>query len=382
MNLSIISIIPIELYTLKRRKLCEENLLKSQSIYHLNNGLNDIFSEIGGSTSSIYDVSPILSESTTIAFHESSICFCVQKTFHNWELNHSSITKELEQRNKYHSLIINNDSSNPVHSLLEEICRSVQEDTYGVIQPSYVFSFYIIECIENIDMLNKQELMKLVEPSIIDMDDMLSTECDASSTKTHIKQSAVDRIVDIDISNKSETYISWATIVSVVNSNDKNKTQNLLTALEYRLQIVWNRCYSVSQYIEKVFDGKVQTNDVTELYWSFARTLDDAKSVLSSTFSTRADRIFEEMINTSKIEGEITRLEQKIRLLEKYIDQKNSLQSKKYQKTIELLLFITALASLAQVFFPMPISIFSENIEIAIMILVGLIGVVAIFKSK
>ncbi len=382
MKLSVTSIIPIELYTLKRRKLCEESLLKSKTIFPLDNGLNKIFSEVGGNASSIYGVSPNLSESTAIAFHESSICFCVEKTLDNWELNHSSISKELEQRNKYHNLIINNDSSNPVYALLKEICRSLQEESYGSIQPSYVFSFYILDRTTNTDMINKQELMKLVEPSIIDMDDMLSTECDASNTQTHIKQSAIDRITDIDISNKSETYISWATIVSVVNSNDMKKTQNLLTALECRLQITWNKCYAVSQYVEKVFDGGAKAKNISELYWSFARTLDDAKSVLSSTFSSRADRIFKEMIDTSKIESEITRLEQKISLLEKYINQRNSIQGKKYQKTIELLLFITALTSLIGIFFPVPISIFNENIEISIIILVGFVGIIAIFKSK
>ncbi|MBE8189704.1 MAG: DUF302 domain-containing protein [Candidatus Thioglobus sp.] len=53
-----------------------------------------------------------------------------------------------------------------------------------------------------------------------------------------------------------------------------------------------------------------------------------------------------------------------------------------YQKTIELLLFITALASLAQIFFPIPISVFSQNTGFAIMFLVAILGFFAIFKSK
>ncbi len=373
MRLSIISIIPIELYTTKRRDLCEQIFAKNQ--YSIGNEAQ-IFTEISGSSSSLYKIS----ESITIAFHNSGLCFCVQKDADNWKLDHQSISNELKKRNEYHNSIIQNKVSNPIYGLLNNINKILPMETYEKAAPSYVFSFYVLEKNKN-DSINKQELMKLVEPSIIDMDDMLSSKFD-SNAEAQIKQSAINDIIDIDISNKSEIYMSWATIVSVVNGESYDKTLNLLSALEMRLQIVWNQCYSISQYVENVFDNKINITNISELFWSFSKTLDDAKSVLSSTYSSRADKIFQEMLKTSKIKGEILRLEQKVILLEKFIEQKNIIQSKKYQKTIELLLFITALASLAQIFFPIPISVFSQNTGFAIMFLVAILGFFAIFKSK
>ena len=317
-----------------------------------------------------------------MAFHESSLCICITKTVNDWKLDHASITAELGRRNKDHQAIINNTHASPVHDILKEIQKYSGKSLYGKFSASYVFSFYILEKNED-DQIDKYQIMKLIEPSTIDMDDMLSTDTTPANTRTTIKQNAIDSIKDVDISNSSETYISWATILSLSAPGEATqKNINLLTALEMRLQIVWNRCYSVSQYIEKVFAGENMAKDINELFWSFSRTLDDAKSVLSSTFSSRSESLFHEMIKTSKIEGEISRLEQKVILLEKYIDQRNTLQSKKYQKTIELLLFITAIASLSQVFFPVPISIFNEGIELGIVAAITLLGIYAIFKSK
>jgi len=188
---------------------------------------------------------------------------------------------------------------------------------------------------------------------------------------------------DVDISSHATTYITWATIVS--SSEDSywaDRTKSLLSALECRLQIVWNRCYSVSKFIDDVFDRKNKPRDIEELYWSFAKTLDDARSVLSSTYSSRADRLFSKMISTSKLRGEIERLEQKVNLLEKYIEQHNLKRNRKYQKTIELLLFITALASLAQIFFPLPMSFLPTYGEYIFMSSVAIIGALAIYKSR
>lgn len=382
MKLHIISIIPIELYTCSRRKLIEEKLLGNRIIYPTEHRIKSIFCEIGGDSASVFDLSPVYLESTFIAFHESSLCICINKVVDEWILDHTSISSALEKRKNYHASIINNGGASPVYSFISEIQGLLPKNEYGEISPLYVFSFYVIENNQN-DAVDKNEIMKFVEPSAIDMDDMLSTECDSSSAQEKLKQSAIDGMADVDISNTSETYISWATIVSLSDSGESAKrSRDLLTVLEIRLQIVWNRCYSVSQYIENVLDDKIKTTDITELFWSFSRTLDDAKSVLSSTLSSRAARLFLEMGRTSKIEGEISRLDQKLSLLEKYIEQRNAMQSKKYQKTIELLLFVTALASLAHVFFPIPVDAFHENIEFGIMIVVAILGVYAIFKRK
>lgn len=376
-----ISIIPLELYTKQNRIQLEQGLLAQGRIHKTEDKVQQIFAEIGGLSSQIYHANMQGMSHFYIAFHESSLCLCTIKETPNWLLEHRHIVAELQTRNSLHAAIIDNNKQSPVHDFLQSAQALISSKKYGSLQVNYVFSFYVIQQTSP-EPVNKLNIMKLAEPSLIDMDDMLSTECD-TPTCQEVKENAANYLQDVDISGNSETYISWATIVSIChNEESARKTIDLLIALEIRLQIIWNRCYAISYYIEEVFDNDTHVSSVDELFWSFSRTLDDAKSVLSSTFSSRIEVLFREMIKTSKAEGEINRLEQKISLLEKYIDQKNAALNKKYQKTIELLLFITAIASLAQVFFDMPISILPKTVELAIVILLTLLGIFAIFKSK
>jgi len=383
LRLHIVSIVPIELFTKKRSTLVESTLLAKKQIYEAENDVANIFKEISGNGSKFYSVSPLVGPGVYVAFHESSACIYIEKAIEGWVLNRESVTRELAARNLYHKEIIANSESSPANGLMAEILSIIPDSEYGGSRINYVFSFYVVEGVVN-DNEESSSLKIFAEPSLIDLDDMISTQCEDSmdfSNADGIKTGYVDSLSDIDISSNAKTYITWATIVSVVDEHQASRTKSLLAALECRLQIVWNRCYSVSEFIDSVFECTDKPRDIGELYWSFAKTLDDAKSVLSSTYSSRADRFFSEMIQTSKINGEINRLEQKINLLEKYIDQNSLKLNKKYQKTIELLLFITALASLTQVFFPLPMS-FLPAAEYVVMGILAAVGVLAIYKSR
>jgi hypothetical protein len=384
MKLHIASIVPIELFTKKRSTLVEGALLENKKIYEVDNEVSNIFNEISGNGSKFYSVSPLFGGGVYLAFHESSACIYIEKTIDDWVLNRETVTRELAARNLYHKEIITNSKKSPANGLVTEILSIIPDSEYGVGKINYVFSFYVVEGVVTGED-ESSNLKIFAEPSLIDLDDMLSTQCEDSLDPLNayeIKTDYVESLSDIDISSNVKTYITWATIVSVVNESQVGRTKSLLAALECRLQIVWNRCYSVSEFIDSVFECTDKPSDVGELYWSFAKTLDDAKSVLSSTYSSRADRFFAEMIQTSKISGEIDRLEQKINLLEKYIEQNSLKLNKKYQKTIELLLFITALASLAQVFFPLPMSVLPASAEYVVMGVLAVVGVLAIYKSR
>lgn len=379
MNLNKISIIPIELYTTNCRSLCEILLLENNFINKVESDLKNVFLELADGNASVYELSPMIFENALVVFNESSMCFCLQRFHSDWTINDQSILEELKERNLFHKKIIQNNQESPISKVIS--CLNSESIVVRELKASYVFSFFILENFTN-EKIKESHLIQLIEPSIIDMDDMISSNIDNSVVDDSLSKAVLSNYDDVDLSDKVQTYISWATIVSVISKKDNNKTKNLLTALELRLQIVWNKCYCISQYIEEIFEGKNKAENISELYWSFARTLDDAKSVLSSTLSSRADRIFKELIDTSKVEGEITRLEQKVNLLDKYIDHKNTVRSKKYQVTIELLLFITAIASLAQIFFTIPINFINNQVEIFLMIVLSVLGVVAIYKSK
>lgn len=383
MKISAVSVVPVELYTSGRKDMCENRLKKDGLIRARPGKIKDIFSEIAGESAAVYEIAPDARPpefSALVAFENSSACFCIERELSGWTADHASICAELENRKKFHHAIIGGGENGPLRRILREMNEAAPAASYGAAAPCYAFSFYVIQK-EKGEAADAGELMKLAEPSAINMDDMLSAAGDAPPPRAGMKPSVLRNIKDADISAASETYVSWAAVVSITDEENFGKTKNLLAALEIRLQIIWNRCYSVSRYIEKVFDGEAKTDDVSELFWSFSRMLNDANSVLSSTLSSRADKIFKEMVETSKVGGEIARLEQKVSLLEKYIGQQNAAGNRKYQKTIELMLFITAIASLTAVFFPLPVPAPSW-LGAAVIAAVAVLGIYAIFKSK
>ena len=150
-------------------------------------------------------------------------------------------------------------------------------------------------------------------------------------------------------------------------------------SLEAGLQLVWNRCYTTSNFSDDIFNSKSKISDINKFYWSFVNSLDDAKSVLSSTLSSRASAVFDELIKTSRVAGEIDRLKDKVDLLEKYLHQQREKTSLKYQRTIEALLFVTALSQVVPLFFQMPV--FTDQLVGEIIIgLLFLLGLVAILR--
>jgi hypothetical protein len=382
MILHTISVVPIEFFTDKRTIAVENKLVAQRLLYACDEDVSKIFCEVGGIGARLYSFSPIVCRGAKLAFHESSGCIYFERQTSPWHPTRDRVLEELIRRNAHHRNIIANEVPGDLGALLAVLRSACPSDDFGEVSLNYVFSFYILEHPDgpSIDFLH---LKILAEPSLVDLDDALSTEINGIyDISAEIKDCYLDELSDVDIANNASTYITWATIVSVTEPAWTVRTKSLLAALECRLQIVWNRCYSISQFVDKVFQDEEKPKSVQELYWSFSRTLDDAKAVLSSTYSSRADRLFSEMVLTSKVKGEIERLEQKVSLLEKYMDEKDRQQSRKYQKTIELLLFVTALASLAQLFFPLPLAFMPEFAAEVLIVSIAIIGGVAIWKTR
>jgi len=339
--------------------------------------------ELGGEGCEIYEITGDYAGQLCLVVQDSGICLVVNQPEKEFRLSEEGIRRELVDRNKWHSSVIEGHGGGIVHQVVQDIRAAVSGEHFGSPKVNYVFSFYTITPGPSIDELDDNLLRLLAEPSLLDIDDMLSTECGSGVCgNTAVKQSFLNEIEDCDLAHSSKTFITWATIVSFVNDTDAMRTRTLLAALECKLQLVWNRCYSVSEFIDSVFQEKSSPKDVSELYWSFVRALDDARAVISSTFSTRANRFFAEMVRTSRVDGEVERMSQKIELLEKYIEQRNDRRNRVYQKSIELLLFVTALASLAQVLFPLPLKGVPESSGYIIVGMAAIVGSLAIFKAK
>lgn len=380
MRLHFISLVPIEFYTPKRLRDVERGLLNNGVLAPEEGGVAPVFSELTSNKGRFYKM-PNAQRDLMVAMHESSACVYMSSVYEDWAINRESVLAILKERNQLHEKILSAASDNPIGDLMSGIRQFAKSEEWSSPDLNYVFSFFVIE--KSGETLPSEDILAMVEPSLIDADDMVSStpNFDTDISK-NLKRDYAESLTDVDISNNAETYISWATVVSIVEPGLLDKTKDLLVALECRLQIVWNRCYSISKYTNDVFDKEITPDDIDELYWNFAKLFDDAKSVLTATYSSRADGLFVEMIRTSKLTNEIDRVEKKINLLEKHIDQRNAKRARKYQKAIEILLFATAVASLTELFLPLPLTVLPEPANYAIIGLFFLLGIYVIIKNK
>lgn len=382
MNIHSISIVPIELFTIKIAKKLENDLILRKILFECSEPVQEVFQEIAPIGARIHKVSELYGNNIYIAFSESSLCLYYENILENIDLTLGVVYDLLNSRKRTHCDVINNDLGSPIKNIIDTIKIFTDKAIYKV-NINYVFSFYLIKTDKLEIDKNKTYFKILAEPSFIDLDDMISSQSKLIAfNDAKLDPVKLSSIRDVDLFGSVETYVTWATIVSIIyDPKDFISTKNLLISLELRLQIIWNRCYSLSLFIDELLDGKFRTLNIDEIYWSFARTLDDARAVLSSTFSTRASKLFEEMILTSKVAGEIDRLNLKVNLLEKFIENRARKENLKYQKAFQVLLFVTALASLVQIAIPIPIM---ENQQLSWLIisLVSLLGLFIILRSK
>ncbi len=309
----------------------------------------------------------------------SSICLSIQYEVEFEKIEEIDLINELKKRNRYHKSIINGKAESPL-SFLKKPLTDISSNK-SIYKPiiNYVFSFYVFERSED---FSENKIKLLLEPSMVGLDDMLSSNHNIDGFDLSSLDFSKLKLKDIDLFCYSNTYISWVTLVTLVEEKYFANTLNLLIALETRLQLIWNKCYSTGLYIDKIIEDKIQIRNIDELYWNSAKILVEAKSIVSSTLSSRGNAFFEEMIKTSNLEGEIFRLEKKINLLDKYVSKINNRVNLRYQKSIEILLLITALASLIQLLLPIPIFSLSKIFSYILILLVTILGVFFILKRK
>ncbi|GAA6198754.1 hypothetical protein NBRC116598_42010 [Pseudophaeobacter arcticus] len=316
-------------------------------------------------------------------FCETALCIAIDNERSYEALTEDLVSSELQDRAEHHASLIEDKGEVVVHTVMTEICQALSMSQI-IPKVSYVFGSYCLSGENKISDKEKSLLKILAEPSIIDVDDMLASS-EYTTADIHFPDPdhrLFQRTSDIDPSALTTTYVTWASVVSYsMDQSVSNRTKDLIICLEARLQATWNRCYAFSEYADQVFERKQKVKDFDQLYWQFVRVLDDAKSTISSTFSTRAGEFFAEMVRTSHLEGEIARLEMKLGLVEKFVEQDKERRNAVYQKTIEGLLFIAAVGSLIQVLLPVPL-IQNERIAWSIITGLSLLGVLAILRVK
>jgi hypothetical protein len=386
MDVRYVQIVPIELYSEANREAARSALFQERLIHKsmTDSELRDLVHEISPTGTEFYSVRIDGHRRATvdIVFCETTLCLVVVHDLgEGHALDFDLLDHVLTRRATEHAEIIAQKNA-LIQPVMDCLNARFSNGRYP-IRPNYVFGFCCLCRDARLSEDCKSILKVMSEPSIVDVDDMLSSTRRAlvAADLPPSDHRVFGRVVDVDPSTKSTTYVTWASIVSyTMDQGSFERTLHLLIALQVRLQSTWNRCYSFRLLSDDVLSGSHKNTDIEALFWQFARVLDDARSVLSSTFSSRADQIFRAMVRTSNLDGEISRLNTKLHLVRDYIETVRQKRSLLYQKTVEMLLFVAAVASVMQVLLPVPV-IESASLSYTILICLVLVGVFAILKS-
>ena len=236
-----------------------------------------------------------------------------------------------------------------------ELLKRYRDDGLSL---NYAFTFYSI-CDENFTEDYEQHLKILAEPSVINMDDMLSS-VDTSilyNSETIINNEILESIKDVDLYSEQKTFITWASIVTLSKKQDVFvKNHITLSLIELLVQRIWNLCYSqninLNNYITNI---DTKSKDINGVIIDTYRILIESKNCVSATYSSRLSSIYSAIVESSQLSKNIEDLEQKLNYLIVFVNSMNQGKNRYLQQSSEILLFLIAIAQVLPLFFDLPI---------------------------
>lgn len=235
--------------------------------------------------------------------------------------------------------------------------RSVLTEETKAYLPSYVFSFSIIHAGRKLTAAEDKIVKLHAQPALLGIEDTPGLRRKTADSPT-LRADLLEGIQDCDTITGVHTYCTWATVNSTIESRDVElflDTAGILLMLELKLQATWNKCSVLSNYCDRVARKREAGNLGRRLSWLLVGTLDDARTIVNSMASDRVNRLFQEIVETSGLEGEILRAERKLQLVNELLDWERERQGMLYQRTTETLLLIVAVAQAASLFFDGPV---------------------------
>lgn len=223
---------------------------------------------------------------------------------------------------------------------------------------NYAFTFYSVYDYAY-NSANEQHLKVLVEPSIINMDDMLSSADTyvEYTAKTEVNKKLLDSIQNIDMSNEQETYITWASIVSLSRNRGMCiRNHIMLTQIEILIQRIWNMCYTQNNELNDLITNiKSQTVDIHAVIVDTYQILIESKNCISATYSSRISNLYKAIVESSQLKNNTQDLEQKLNYLIVFANSINQNKNRRIQESSEIMLFMIAIAQVVPLFFDLPL---------------------------
>lgn len=289
------------------------------------------------------------------------------------------ITSALKNRSKFVKDILSFQSKD---EQLTHFLSLVKESPYQV-RINYVFTFFGIFDPRFSDAKAIHAKI-LAEPSIINLDDMLSSDVSqvVYNKGSEIDESIADSVEDIDLNGSQWTFVTWASLVTVARK-EMQAVQNHLVAilLELRTQYIWNLSYDQGMVIDNLLAAKKpHTAGTTKIVADSYHILLEAKSFASATLSSRFSRLNKAIIQTSQLSDITGTLDQKLNYLIVFADMAGKEEVKRASTVSEVLLFLVALAQVFPLFFDMPLS-GTKVLGYITIPLLSVLGIWLIFKK-
>lgn len=227
------------------------------------------------------------------------------------------------------------------------------------VTPPYTLSFFYIPAAASAQLHTEkgmQGLSALVEPSQIMRSELTDAVDDRTYCAKMIATLNVERLQkeyhDSDIKAGSTTFCSWAGMVAF---DGQGTDLPYLESLEIRLQCAWLRANFVRQWAEQqLSESSLEPEELTKVAAEITPLVRQSRRLINATASTREQELFDELVETSDLEREIVGAEEAIEDVRKQIDIARSVVRRRYNKTVEALLFLLAMLQLVPFVFEVP----------------------------
>lgn len=280
---------------------------------------------------------------------------------------------------------------NSVQSKKEKYRKSSQ-DTWEYNGLSYVMtiSFLISKKIPNdydkMNILDKKNLLIMLEPSIVHEEDSLmitldsiNNEKDLYNFDPNLFESPNNWLKNKDIG----IYISWAAVLFYMEKWDE-QYYSFIESLEVDLQAMWLYVYCLYRDTLTKTSNTKKVSELKRNLYEFSRKYNEFKNIDDSSMPTYFPTIRNEIINTSKIEEE---KEKYVQYLEFCIEETTSInieKQKKYSWLNEILLYIIAFIQIAPMLYKLLLGQYTELVlwPIILMAIIIIISIVIIIRKE
>ena len=378
------SIIPIKFndaeFTRKIETYCKHNSIVSDYTYY--GGLINLkaIPDINTNFLRLYHI-PSHKTDIQCAFCETTLTIIL-----TWKNNYKDyfelVNNSLSKRKKLVQRVLNYNPKDEQLKPLLNVIKKYENDGVGI---NYAFTFYSIYD-NNFTQSCEQHIKVLAEPSLINMDDMLSS-IDINTTysyKSKVDKEMLKTIKNIDLCGDQKTYVTWASIVTLSKDNQMFIRNHItLTLIEILIQRIWNLCYTQNKKLNDCITNiKTYSTDINQTIIDTYQILIESKNCISATYSSRISGLYKAIIESSQLSNNVNDLEQKLNYLIVFSNSITQNKNKSIQESSEILLFLIAIAQVIPIFFNLPI-ITHYMISISTVFSLCILGVILIrFKYR